>query len=177
MTVFTLVVPTTHLFLLPFSVFCFSSSPLPSSHPLLYPSLLLYPTSSLLPSFTLSSPLSLPLLYLTPLTPPLSTSSSPSFIPSTLLLYLFPFSPLFPPLPSFIPSPLHLPLSDFLSPHLPHFPSLLLYPTKLFLQSTIVGCVPGVGYFLSLLHMAMLYSLYSFEYKWINEGKPLMILS
>ena len=37
----------------------------------------------------------------------------------------------------------------------------------------IVGLVPGVGNFLSLLHMAMLYALYSFEYKWIYEGKPI----
>ncbi len=35
----------------------------------------------------------------------------------------------------------------------------------------IVGLVPGIGNVLSLLHMAMLYALYSFEYKWIYQGK------
>ena len=34
----------------------------------------------------------------------------------------------------------------------------------------MVGLVPGIGNFLSLLHMAMLYALYSFEYKWIYQG-------
>ena len=36
----------------------------------------------------------------------------------------------------------------------------------------IAGLVPGIGNFLGLLHMAMLYALYSFEYKWIYQGKP-----
>ena len=39
------------------------------------------------------------------------------------------------------------------------------------MQSTLVGLLPGVGSVLSVLHMAMLYALYTFEYKWINEGQ------
>ena len=35
----------------------------------------------------------------------------------------------------------------------------------------LVGLIPGIGSCLSLLHMAMLYALYSFEYKWIYQGE------
>ena len=35
----------------------------------------------------------------------------------------------------------------------------------------LVGLIPGVGYYLSVVHMAILYSLYSFEYKWMYQGK------
>ena len=35
----------------------------------------------------------------------------------------------------------------------------------------VVGLIPGVGSFLSLLHMAILNALYCFEYKWIYQGE------
>lgn len=47
---------------------------------------------------------------------------------------------------------------------------LITLSLSVFLQSTLVGLLPGVGFVLSLLHTAMLYALYAFEYKWINEG-------
>ncbi len=34
----------------------------------------------------------------------------------------------------------------------------------------LVGLIPIVGYYASVLHMAVLYSLYSFEYKWMYQG-------
>jgi len=42
----------------------------------------------------------------------------------------------------------------------------------LYLQSTLVSMLPIVflGDVLCLVHMCMLYSLYSFEYKWFNMG-------
>lgn len=39
------------------------------------------------------------------------------------------------------------------------------------LQAMLVGMVPGIGWLLSAIHMAILYSLYSFEYKWMYEGE------
>lgn len=53
---------------------------------------------------------------------------------------------------------------------LPFFPPFLLALFSLHPQCTLVGLLPGVGWMLSLLHLAMLYALYTFEYKWINEG-------
>ena len=38
-------------------------------------------------------------------------------------------------------------------------------------QAMLVGLIPGVGAILSLFHLAVLYALYSFEYKWIYQGK------
>lgn len=34
-----------------------------------------------------------------------------------------------------------------------------------------MGLIPGIGAVLSLFHLAVLYALYSFEYKWIYQGK------
>ena len=38
-------------------------------------------------------------------------------------------------------------------------------------QAMLVGLIPGIGAILSLFHLAVLYALYSFEYKWIYQGK------
>ncbi|XP_064395122.1 etoposide-induced protein 2.4 homolog [Halichondria panicea] len=38
------------------------------------------------------------------------------------------------------------------------------------IQAMLVGLIPIVGYYASVLHMAVLYSLYSFEYKWMYQG-------
>jgi len=37
-------------------------------------------------------------------------------------------------------------------------------------QAMLVGLIPGIGAVLSLFHLAVLYALYSFEYKWIYQG-------
>jgi etoposide-induced 2.4 mRNA len=42
------------------------------------------------------------------------------------------------------------------------------------IQATFVNLIPVGGSLLSLIHFALLYSLYSFEYKWFYEG-PLYI--
>ena len=39
----------------------------------------------------------------------------------------------------------------------------------------LVGLIPGVGAILSLFHLAVLYALYSFEYKWIYQGKQMCL--
>lgn len=38
------------------------------------------------------------------------------------------------------------------------------------MQAMLVGLLPAVGSALSVLHMALLYALYAFEYKWIQQG-------
>ena len=41
-------------------------------------------------------------------------------------------------------------------------------------QAQLVTMVPVIGPVLSFLHMCLLYSLYAFEYKWINMGWPVV---
>ena len=49
--------------------------------------------------------------------------------------------------------------------------SALIIPYSSMWQAMFVGLIPGVGSVLSLFHMAMLYALYSFEYKWMYMGE------
>ena len=37
-------------------------------------------------------------------------------------------------------------------------------------QASLVGCIPVVGHSLQVLHMCLVYSLYAFEYVWMNQG-------
>lgn len=47
-----------------------------------------------------------------------------------------------------------------------------LFIQALFLiQAVMVGKLLYVGQFASIFHLSLLYSLYSFEYKWFNQGK------
>jgi len=41
------------------------------------------------------------------------------------------------------------------------------------LQGTVASFLPlpAVAHMISVIHMSLLYSLYSFEYKWINMGE------
>lgn len=39
------------------------------------------------------------------------------------------------------------------------------------LQAMVVGFLPILGPVISLGHMCLLYSLYTFEYKWVNMGE------
>ncbi len=51
-----------------------------------------------------------------------------------------------------------------------HQNRLLCVRTCIHVQAMLVGLIPIVGYYASVLHMAVLYSLYSFEYKWMYQG-------
>lgn len=46
----------------------------------------------------------------------------------------------------------------------------LLVQILFLIQSYAVSFIPWVGNILCFIHMCLLYSLYSFEYKWINMG-------
>ena len=39
------------------------------------------------------------------------------------------------------------------------------------LQAMVVSFLPILGPVISLAHMCLLYSLYTFEYKWVNMGE------
>lgn len=43
-------------------------------------------------------------------------------------------------------------------------------------QAMLVGLIPGIGAVLSLFHLAVLYALYSFEYKWIYQGTCIQMI-
>ena len=45
------------------------------------------------------------------------------------------------------------------------------------LQAMVVGFLPVVGPVISLGHMCLLYSLYTFEYKWVNMGEWTVLLN
>ncbi|CAO1353700.1 unnamed protein product [Diamesa hyperborea] len=49
----------------------------------------------------------------------------------------------------------------------------LLVQVLFLLQSMVVAFIPYAGNVLCFLHMSLLYSLYSFEYKWFNQGYEL----
>lgn len=47
----------------------------------------------------------------------------------------------------------------------------LIIQALFLIQAVIAGKVSYVGQVISILHLSLLYSLYSFEYKWFNNGK------
>lgn len=47
----------------------------------------------------------------------------------------------------------------------------LLIQALFLIQAVMVGNVCYIGPFVSLIHLSLLYSLYSFEYKWFSHGK------
>ncbi|KAG5674333.1 hypothetical protein PVAND_004308 [Polypedilum vanderplanki] len=49
----------------------------------------------------------------------------------------------------------------------------LIVQTLFILQGTTLSYIPIVGRFLCFIHICLLYSLYSFEYKWFNQGYEL----
>lgn len=50
---------------------------------------------------------------------------------------------------------------------------LVVYVNLLLFQSMTLNYLPYIGRFLCFLHICLLYSLYSFEYKWFNQGYEL----
>lgn len=47
----------------------------------------------------------------------------------------------------------------------------LIIQALFLIQAVMVGKLFYVGQFASIIHLSLLYSLYSFEYKWFNNGK------
>lgn len=49
----------------------------------------------------------------------------------------------------------------------------LIIQTLFILQGTVISYIPYLGRVLCFIHICLLYSLYSFEYKWFNQGYEL----
>jgi len=49
----------------------------------------------------------------------------------------------------------------------------LIIQALFLIQAVMVGNVLYIGQFASIFHLSLLYSLYSFEYKWFNNGKSI----
>jgi len=50
----------------------------------------------------------------------------------------------------------------------------LIIQALFLIQAVMVGKLLYVGLFASIFHLSLLYSLYSFEYKWFNNGELLL---
>ncbi|KXJ24974.1 Etoposide-induced protein 2.4 [Exaiptasia diaphana] len=66
-------------------------------------------------------------------------------------------------------------VSSYFSRSIADFAFSILLQTFFLLQGLVVSFLPVVGMIASLGHMCLLYSLYSFEYKWVNMGSQFPI--